>query len=96
MNRFTSRIWRNKALLFGALSLWVCLEYFALGPYSYFQISDTADFSIPRYVALSADVFKYGVTYWFPYMAGGVDRLAQDVSYVHGVEILFLVLPGWV
>ncbi len=88
-------IYERELLLFLVVASWLGLEYLALGPFSYIRIHDTSDYFIPLRLQTTRDLLKHGITYWFPYAGAGVDRLSQDVSYVHLYEIAFLVLPGW-
>lgn len=88
-------IYERELLLFLVVASWLGLEYLALGPFSYIRIHDTGDYFIPLHLQTTRDLLKHGITYWFPYMGAGVDRLSQDVSYVHLNEIAFLILPGW-
>jgi hypothetical protein len=85
----------KKLTLFLLITLWLSLEYIGLGPYSYIRIHDTGDSFIPRYIVFASDFFKHGVTYWFPYMGSGVDRLANDLLYPQFAVILFGIFPGW-
>lgn len=83
-------------ILFFLITLWIILEYIGLGPFSYIRIHDTGDSHIPRYIILTANFFKNGITYWFPHMGCGVDRLSVDLLFPHFTTILFAILPGWV
>jgi len=96
MNKRTvERLIDRKETLFLLIALWLSLEYIGLGPFSYIRVHDTGDSFIPRYIAFVADFFKHGVTYWFPYMGCGVDRLANDLLYPQFSVILFGLFPGW-
>ena len=83
-------------LLFCLIALWLSLEYFGLGPFSYTRIHDTGDSGIPRYLALTQHFFAYGTSYWVPDMGCGVDRLSNDMLYPHVVTTLYGVFPGWI
>lgn len=85
----------KKMPLFILLALWLSWESLGVGPFSYVRIHDVADSILPRYLLLPQDLLRYGVSYWFPYMGCGVDRLANDMLYPHFVTLLFGVFPGW-
>ncbi len=87
---------KKRWLLFGLIALWLSLEYFGLGPFSYTRIHDTGDSGIPRYLSMTQDFFAYGATYWVPNMGCGVDRLSNDMLYPHVIATLCGVFPGWV
>ncbi|MEK7481296.1 MAG: hypothetical protein AAB633_00930, partial [Patescibacteria group bacterium] len=72
---------RHPLIVFVAVAVWLCLEYVVLGPYSYLRIGDNFDVFIPRLVALWNGFGAWGVAYWSPLFAGGIDRLATDVSF---------------
>jgi hypothetical protein len=72
--------------------LWITLEYFALGPYSYFRIHDNGNITIPALLTQSASYFDHSL--WYPFAGGGADRLA--LGLFSGLDLLlFKVLPGW-
>ncbi|MBI5884153.1 MAG: hypothetical protein HZB91_13745 [Elusimicrobia bacterium] len=75
-------------------SLWIGLEYVALGPFSYADILDASDQRIPIRLASGLERSSPRTSLWMPLIAGGADRLANDVSFFWD-ECLFLILPGW-
>ncbi|MBI4678147.1 MAG: hypothetical protein HY748_11245 [Elusimicrobia bacterium] len=87
---------RPRAALFLALaSLWLCLEYFILGPFSYVQTLETGDSYIPRHLAVASGSFVPRTSLWLPWLACGTDRLSIDFSFFHASSLLFGLLPGW-
>ncbi|GEM_PF-6332822 len=85
----------KKTTLFALISLWLCLEYIVLGPFSAIPIFDYADSWVPAQHALKTNFFSHGLTYWLPYEGCGVDRLAQDYFHTYIPNLLSLVLPLW-
>jgi hypothetical protein len=73
-------------------SLWLGLEYFALGPFSYFDIHDTGDYS-PMTVEIGR--LSTGGGLWLPWTVCGTDRLSNNLSRVSLSGLLFRFLPGW-
>ncbi|MBI4678735.1 MAG: hypothetical protein HY748_14240 [Elusimicrobia bacterium] len=78
--------------IFLLASAWMGLEHAALGPFSAFHIHDTADVSS---MALDAGGVYREADLWLPWVAGGVDRLANDLTRTHLTSLLFMALPGW-
>lgn len=77
------------------VALWLGLEYFALGPASYVALHDNGDGTLPLYIGAARSLFTDG-GYWLPIMAGGVDRLGNDLAQLRLSSVLFAFLPGWV
>ena len=89
------RLTLRKAWLFTLLALWIGLEHVALGPASYVDIHDSGDGTLPLLMAACPNALKHGLTYWLPWTTCGVDRLGNDLSFVHLQAWLFALLPGW-
>ncbi len=91
MMTLISSAWRGNPVLFAGL-VWLTVEFFIAGPFSFFRIGENADAYIPPFMAYGAS-FLEGA-YWYPAMAGGTDRLA--LGFFGGLDtFLFWLLPGW-
>ncbi|HAQ32826.1 MAG TPA: hypothetical protein DCP05_01835, partial [Rhodospirillaceae bacterium] len=91
MMTLISSAWRGNPVLFAGL-IWLTVEFFIAGPFSFFRIGENADAYIPPFMAYGAS-FLEGA-YWYPSMAGGTDRLA--LGFFGGLDtFLFWLLPGW-
>ena len=66
------------------------------GPFSYFSVHDLAETHIARFIAQADMTRRYGVSYWFPYQAGGVDLLANGMRPFDINVLLFLLTPPWI
>lgn len=77
------------------LSLWICLEYWAGGPFSYLEVHDVGDCPLPRGILLARQWWEHGLTYWVPAMTAGADRLANGGSFASPASVLLLFLPAW-
>lgn len=86
---------RNKFLFFLILALFFSCESIVLGPFSFLPRHDVGDSMFPRHLAISQAFWKEGFSNWFPWQASGVDRLAQDISWIHMEEWFYLILPPW-
>ena len=92
-----SGILANKAVLWMGFTLWIGLEYYALGPSSYLRIFDNGDSLIPQNIAVARDFLQHGIHYWYAYAASGVDLLAEGYWFtnVYFGNLIFIVFPGW-
>lgn len=81
--------------LFLLLSLWLSLEYWGAGPFSFVEVHDVGDCVLPRAALTARQWWEHGLTYWIPAMTGGVDRLANGSTYASPAGVLFLLLPPW-
>jgi hypothetical protein len=88
-------LWNTPALFWLAIALALSVEYWCLGPYSYLRIHDNGDSFITRTAIAKAGLLSHGPAYWFPYMAGGVDRLAHDLPYTQFAFLIALAFPLW-
>jgi hypothetical protein len=87
----------SKILIFyTVLSIWLILEYFILGPFSYVLVHDSADIFIPRLVYFANNILNEGISLWSPQMVGGVDRLTNGFSIFNFLSILFFFLKPWI
>jgi hypothetical protein len=87
---------QRPAVVFAALAFGLSCQFLVLGPYSVVPIYDYADSCLAAMHALKSNLNTYGLTYWFPNAAAGVDRLtAQDYSYAYVPILLGLALPIW-
>lgn len=86
----------NIWLVFLIWSLWLSLEYFALGPFSYITINDQGDSIYPEQIAFIQGFFKNGLTQWFPYGIGGFPNLSQEWLSIARIDSLFFsIFPDW-
>lgn len=90
-------IGRRGVVLFGfAWVLLLTVEYWAAGPYSFVQINDEGELSLPLLKYMTGSVFRGGL--YAHGVAGGNDVVAmaaygnQTLSLERG---LFLLLPSW-
>ncbi len=91
MMTIISSAWRGNPVLFAGL-VWLTVEFFIAGPFSFFRIGENADSFIPNFMAYGA--FFADGAYWYPAMVGGTDRLA--LGFFGGLDtFLFWLLPGW-
>lgn len=81
----------NPGVIFLLWALWLTLEYFGLGPFSYIHLHDLGDSWIPSKLCLTHDFFKNGFSYWYPYAACGIDRVPKFCID----NLLFSYFPGW-
>ncbi len=81
--------------LFGVVTFWLALEYFVLGPFSYFPVYEWGDGVFPYHVNLFRDLITYGFSYWSRHFASGADYLAQGLSHTQAHGLLYLTLPTW-
>lgn len=102
MNSFVNKIkslslhlLRHEKKLFFIFSLWLCLEYIILGPFSYARVGDNLDSYAPRLTANWNMSISYGITYWQPLFAGGLDRLANSTFYLNFNNLAFLLPSCW-
>ena len=77
-------------------TLWLTIEYFLLGPYSFVRDHDTGDHWVPRLIQVGKNFIDHGVTYWIPWMGSGVDRFSNDLLLNYPTQLLFTLLPGWI
>lgn len=81
--------------VFWLAAAWLFFESLILGPFSYIEIHDAGDDSIPRCLTLASDRFSPRSGLWLPWMACGTDRLSQSMSLTLLSTLVFLALPGW-
>ena len=93
--KYLTFIYNNKYLFFVVVVLFLILEHFILGPYSYLDPMDNSDSTFTEYLWLSNALWKYHVFYWAPHIAAGVDRLATGMQQINFTGILFSLLPGY-
>jgi len=92
-----NKIKENKLLFFLIFTIWVSLEYFGAGPFSYIGIRDTSDSNLPLYLTFIRNYLKYGMTYWNQYAVCGFDYLATaGPNIFHLNTLLFSIFPGWI
>jgi len=77
-------------------TLWLTIEYFLLGPYSFVRDLDTGDHWVPRLIQVGKNFIDHGVTYWIPWMGSGVDRFSNDLLLNYPNQLFFTLLPGWI
>ncbi|MBI4678136.1 MAG: hypothetical protein HY748_11190 [Elusimicrobia bacterium] len=98
MDRLRSRLdalLRRPDWVFVLLTLWLGLESFALGPFSYMQLNEFGDNPFPYWQVITSGLLGSGSHYWLPSVACGVDRLANSLMYPQALAFLMWLLPGW-
>lgn len=85
---------QRAALLFLLWAVWLSLEYFVLGPYSYVRIPENANINLPARLAFARDFSSHNLGYWVPAYATGADRIGELMG-TDLDSLLFLFLPGW-
>ncbi len=78
--------------IFLLASLWLGLEYWALGPSSYFDIHDTGDYT-PMTLEIGGPSRLTG--FWLPWTVCGTDRISNNLTPLSLSGILFRALPSW-
>lgn len=92
----TTRLLRERTLLFfAALTLFIVIEYVALGPSSFVRVHDEGDAYIGRNISIAHNIDRWTGNYWDPYVACGTDRLANDIRLNHLTTAIYYILPGW-
>ena len=86
---------RNHNFLLPIIILWLGLEYYGLGVFSFFKLENYGDSFLPRYINLKQMLTNGTFGYWYPYGGSGVDRLSNDMLYSFEA-LLFSIFPGWV
>lgn len=86
---------KSKYLLFAIVALWLGLEFVVLGPFSYIRIGDNLDHFIPGFVSMKEYFLENGITYWFPQIGLGIDRLSVNATYFHIANAFFFIFPPW-
>ena len=82
-------------ILFIIWSFWISLE-FLLGTFSHVRIHDAGDGLLPQLIASKIQFQRYGISYFAPYMASGVDAASQAlVPFSNLNSTLFIILPGY-
>lgn len=70
-------------LFFLLWSFYIFFEYVILGPASYARVGDNLNSFIPRFTSIASLLFSSGPFYWYPFLAGGVDRLANEMTFTN-------------
>jgi hypothetical protein len=86
----------HEKTFFLILSTWLCLEYFILGPYSYVRHGDNIDSVVPRAINVWNFISLEHTSYWYNLLAGGVDRLANEISAARLDSLFFFLFPDWI
>ncbi len=88
---------RRPIWFFIITTLFFCGEQILLGPFSYFNFDDTMQHSIPVRISLINNLFKHGISYWLPGVAGGIDLYSSGSIYtsIRGAGLLSLFFPVW-
>lgn len=79
---------------FGLLALFLSLETWIFGPYSYVPLHDTGNGQVPAFHMLVRSVREYGLSYWYPFHLAGNDESAT-YSLFQLVTPFFMFLPIW-
>ena len=72
--------------------IWLSLELFILGPFSYMHMSDMADHHVPMHLSAALETFP-GAN-WHRFLGAGTDRGSLGVMGPVD-QILFRLFPGW-
>ncbi len=94
-SRIYQTLIRNKWFIFLFWSLWVTVEYFGLGPFSYLLLHEWGDSYLPVILGIKQEVFKYGLNYWSNVALCGADRLSMIRPFSQIDIQLYLALPPW-
>ena len=86
---------RNKWPIFLLWSLWLTLEYFGFGPFSYVHIHDWGDSLLPMRLGVIGEFFEHGFSHWSNLAICGFDRFITTGPFFRLDSLLFLSLPGW-
>ena len=84
---------RRPVWLFVAWALWLSLEYWGLGDFSYLHIHDNADQIIPVSTWLTESPHRLLTTTLLPEMCG-VDRFATT-AWINLHRLVCLLMPAW-
>jgi hypothetical protein len=84
---------RRPAIAFLLWAIWLSLEYWALGPFSYLFIHDNADQSIPYLTWVTRSAAALWSDPLVPVL-GGLDRFA-GTAWLAAHQPFFLFLPAW-
>jgi len=85
----------HKWLIFLIWSIWLTLEYYALGPYSYVRIHDWGDSILPMWMGSAQAFSHYGFSHWSAQAASGFDQLSALGPLFRTDTLLFFISPGW-
>lgn len=85
----------HKWIVFLIWALWLTLEYFALGPYSYVRIHDWGDSILPMWMGSAQGFREYGFSYWSTLAACGFDRLTVLGPLFRTDTLLLFISPEW-
>ena len=95
ISRICQTFTRNKWLIFLLWSLWLTLEYYGLGPFSYVFRHDCGDSIFPNIIGITREFLQYGLSCWTNIAACGFDRLAATGPFFSINGLLFLAFPPW-
>ena len=85
----------NTWAIFFLWALWLSLEYFCLGPFSYLRIHDWGDSTLPMRLGVIHEFLDNGFNHWSNIAVCGLDRLGATGPFLQ-IELLFyLTLPAW-
>ncbi len=89
------RLIRNPGAFFLFLALILTADHWALGPFSYLNWHDLGNSHVPRYI-FAAEYFltHFRTTGWLE-AGGGVDLLANGISFRNLFFMGFVLLPDW-
>lgn len=89
------RLFRKPGTFFLFLALILTADHWVLGPYSYLEWHDLGNSHVPRYM-FAAEYFltHFRTTGWLE-AGGGVDLLANGISFQNLFFISFVLLPDW-
>ena len=83
-------------LFFIIWSIWISSE-FLLGPFSHVRIHDNGDSLLPQLIAEKINFKEYGVPYFFPNAASGVDAASQTLIPLSNLNsTLFILIPPYI
>ena len=99
VNNFIKRSWdfvsKYRLPIFLIWSLWLTLEYFGLGPFSYVRMHDWGDALFPMKMGSILEFSENGFSYWSSQAACGIDRLAATGPLFRVDSLFYFTFPGW-
>ena len=86
---------RLAGIFFLVTSIFFTLEYSIVGMFSYVRVGDNLDTFVPRLSTIGNVFSNTHISYWYPYLAGGVDRLANDISFLRVDGLFSSIFSDW-
>lgn len=88
---------KRPEFLFVLITLWLTLEFFILGPYSYVRVFDVGNLHIPQNIITSRNFWQGFSNYWYPYTMSGIDLMAEGYRATNllYMSLPYYLLPAW-